>query len=277
MVTPAGVLGNSYTPPGGGFAPPDLISTTLNDPANNSGFNVGGTFPSGIYTAPNDGVGGSRCMRVTIPITQDGGSVSAAHGLAWGDRTSVYTRAATRIRPGLFPVGNIKGQRYHSTSAGNNGELYSNFAWAFDWDGDQALLDLGIYFGSQPSAQANYGVLPYLENLADGQIHWIEVFYDRNVAGGFVEVSFWVNGVPIVQPAGPCFSEFYGPSFAHPFASWVGGQVGVSPSRIRVTRSAQGGNTIGDCTWTETISQSETLSEVQWDELAASTQRIGPL
>lgn len=273
--------GEAATSPstGSGFAAPDLISTDINSSADNSGFNIG-TFPSGIYTAVNDGVGNSRCMRVTIPVTLDGGSISEAIGLDFGeDRTSVYAIAAFRIQSDEYPTGdaNIKGLRFHSTGIGNNGEFYGGgFFWAFDWDGDQADLQLGISFAAQPSDQTSYGVVPYLENAADGQIHWIEMFYDRSVAGGFVEVSFWVDDVPVVQPEGPCFSSFYGPSFEHPFSSWIGGEAGVTPSRIRVTRSAQGGTTLRDFTLTETISQNpERQAIYQWDSPAASTQRIG--
>lgn len=82
--------------------------------------------------------------------------------------------------------------------------------------------------------------------------------------------------MPVVQPAGPCFSSFYGPSFQHPFASWIGGVAGVSPSRIRVARSATGGTLLDDVTFQETISQNpERVATYQWDHVAASSQRIG--
>lgn len=273
--------GEAATSPstGSGFAPPDLVWTDLNSSAANSGFTVGGNIPSGIYTAPNDGYGNTRCMRVTIPVTLDGGSISEAHGLSWTERTSVHVCSMVRIHPNEYPTGdfNIKGIRFHNALIGNCSELYGNFTWAHDWDGDQANLDLGMYLGVQPSAQATYGVVPYLENLADGAEHWLEIFYDRNVAGGFVEVSFWADGTPIVQPVGPCFSSFYGPSFQHPFSNWIGGSAGVTPSRIRTARSATAGTLLGDCTWNETISQNpDRIVIYQWDHMAASSARIGP-
>lgn len=179
-VAEAGTAGENATAPGGGggFAPPDLLSTDINSSAGNSGFNVGSPFPESIYTAVNDGFGGSRCMRVTIPVTLDGGSISRTYGLGWSPRTSVHFIWMYRIRANEYPTGdaNIKGARCHNSTAGNNGEFYGGVpGWAFDWDGDQALLDVGVYWGAQPSDNATYGVVAYLANLADGQEHWIEV------------------------------------------------------------------------------------------------------
>lgn len=278
-VAESGTSGESGTSPGDGFAAPDLISTNLNSATGNSGLNVGEVFPQtggGAYVLASaaGGVSGSRCLHIFAPP----GSSDLFYpvGIGWTRRNAVYVRTKFRIPSGNAPNGNFKGLRFHDTGGpGNNGEFYGGDpSWAFDWDGDQSLLSLGLYYGNQPAEEASYGVINYGDNLDDDVFHALEIFYDRNVAGGFVEVSFWFDGVPIVQPTGPCFASFYSPTFEHPFSSWIGGSAGVSPSRIRCARSGTGGTFLEDFTVMETVSSGE--GEVFWDDLAASTQRIGP-
>lgn len=263
-----------------GFNPPDLWSTDINSTLNNSGFNVGEVFPQtggGAYVlaSATGGTGGSRCLQIFVPGSS--GSLFYPVGGGWTRRNDVYVRWKFRIPPGMAPAGNFKGIRFHDpTGPGNNGELFSSFDWAFDWDGDQSLLALGLYLGSQPSEEATYGIIPYAENLDDDQQHSIEMHYDRNVAGSLVRVRFWFDGTPIVQPAGPCFAGFYSPTFEHPFASYVDGGPG-EPSYIEVARSVVGGTFLEDCTCMETVSSSgPDDAEIFWDDPAASTERIGP-
>jgi hypothetical protein len=249
-------------PSGGSFLPPDIEVVSFDAAGDNAKVSdLGAPFPGNWHTlASTGGRNGSAAMQVRI----SGGSLFEPIGIAFGSRTRVFLRYYVRAQG--TPAGNVKGIRFHNSANGNVGGLWAEGPfWGFDQEGEAVQVSSGISWGGSCSGVPCTGA-----NLADGQWHSIEMDYDRN-AGSYVEARLWVDGRPVILPNGP--SSWGGSAWAS--IQYVGGNASQGvPTTIRATRS--GANTISDVSFFETISTASGSATVWIDDIAVSSQRIGP-
>lgn len=242
----------------GTFAPPDIHSVTFDQAGDDAKFTVlGVSFPAIWHVADaNGGRNGSRAMRVNLSL----GPLFEPVGVSWTPRSRVFYRWYFRMQG--TPGGNVKGIIVRSPNGEKVGDFYGGDpCWSFDREGEAICFDIGL---SYTQATANCGA------LANGQWHSIEVDYNRN-AGSNVEARIWCDGNAVVLPPGPakwgCCD--------YPAVQFVGGDRATNtPSTIRTAR--QGQNTFGELTFWETISQGVSGVSIWIDDIAVSTQRIGP-
>lgn len=258
--------------PAGTFAPPDLLSLSFDNPADDRLIENGGaSFPGAYHTADaTGGRGGSRAIRIVISPQYDNGFEPV--GPVWPSRGRVFVRWYFRMQG--TPGGNVKGFRFHADFS-NAGEVYGGSpCWSFDWEPSGwagACFSSGMYYGLAPADDRAYGMVPTCENLADGNWHSIEVDYDRN-AGSNVEVRLWCDGKAVVLPDGRSPRYFGQPI---PGVLWVGGNRATNtPTTWRAARVDRNFLT-GVYMW-PTISQASGTATVWVDDVAASSQRIGP-
>ncbi len=257
----------------GQFAPPDLVDLSFNSAADDTEIENGGaSFPGQWHTADaTGGRNGSRAIRITVSPQFDNGFEPI--GPVWPNRGRVFVRWYFRTQG--TPGGNVKGFRFHSNFS-NNGELYGGSpCWAFDFEPanfNGACFSSGIYYGGAPTNDLTFGIVPTCTNLADGNWHWIEVDYDRN-AGSNVEVRLWCDGKAVVLPIGAGWFGAWNQTV--PGLQWVGGNLLTNtPTTWRVARSAE--NYLSGVYMWPNISQASGTATVWVDDLAVSTQRIGP-
>ena len=257
----------------GGFTPPDLVNLNFNNAADDFRIENGGaTFPGAYHTADaTGGRNGSRAIRIQISPQFDNGFEPV--GPAWPNRGRVFVRWYFRMQG--QPGGNVKGFRFHSDYS-NNGEFYGGSpCWAFDfepsgWQG--ACFSTGVYYGAAPSNDLGFGIQPTCPNVADGNWHWLEVDYDRN-AGSNVEVRIWCDGQAVVLPVGAAWFGAWNQTV--PGVQWIGGDRATNtPTTWRTPRIDRNFLT-GVYIW-PTISQASGTATVWVDDVAASSQRIGP-
>ena len=250
----------------GQFAPPDLVNLSFNNAADDNLIENGGaTFPGAYHTADaTGGRNGSRAIRVVVSPQFDNGFEPV--GPVWPNRGRVFVRWYFRMQG--TPGGNVKGFRFHADYS-NLGELYGGSpCWSFDWEPAGwagSCFYAGMSYG--PSSDPN----STCSNLADGNWHWFEIDYDRN-AGAFVEVRLWCDGNAIVMPDGGSPS-YFGQVLTS--VLWVGGsRASNTPTTWRTPRIDRNFLT-GVYIW-PTISQASGTATIWVDDVAASSQRIGP-
>lgn len=251
----------------GQFAPPDLVNLSFNNAADDNQIENGGaSFPGAYHTADaTGGRNGSRAIRVVVSSQFNNGFEPV--GPIWPNRGRVFVRWYFRMQG--TPGGNVKGFRFHADYS-NLGEVYGGDpCWSFDWEPAGwagSCFYAGMDYG--PSSDPNNTC----SNLADGNWHWIEVDYDRN-AGPNVEVRLWCDGQAVVMlPNGGSPSYFGQPLTA---VLWVGGSRATNtPTTWRTPRIDRNFLT-GVYIW-PTISQASGTATIWVDDLAASSQRIGP-
>ncbi len=257
------------------YAPPDLVNLSFETSADLELLKGGGAdFPGAYHTLDaTGGRNGSRAIR--IAIDQRYSNNFEPVGPVWPQRGRVFLR--WYFRTDKVPRGNVKGFRFHANHS-NLGEVYGGLpCWSFDWepeDGIGACFDAGMYYGPAPANEKATGRVT-CEHLADGAWHWIEVDYDRN-AGPNAEVRLWCDGKAVVFPAGAM--PRYGPD-TYTTVQWIGGsRESNTPTTWRVRRGSMPearNYTSGVYIW-PTISQASGTATVWVDDVAASSQRIGP-
>jgi hypothetical protein len=258
----------------GTFAPPDLVNLTFNDAGEDRLIENGGaSFPGAYHTADaTGGRNGSRAIRVVISPQYDNGFEPI--GPVWPNRGRVFVRWYFRTQG--TPQGNVKGFRFHSDYS-NQGEVYGGGSpcWGWDWEPSGwsgACFSSGMYYGTAPANDRGAGIIPTCENLTDGNWHSIEVDYDRN-AGSNVELRLWCDGRAVVLPAGPGWFGAWNQSI--PGLQWVGGDRATNTPTTWRTARVDRNYLTGVYIW-PTISQASGTATVWVDDLAASSQRIGP-
>lgn len=255
---------DTTAPPSGPFAAPDLVNLNFNNPADDSRIKNGGADLVAYQTwDATGGRNGSRALRVTVSSQYNNGF--GPIGPIWPNRGRVFVRLYFRMQG--TPSGNVKGYRFHADFS-NLGEVYGGSpCWSFDWEPANwagACVYAGMSYG--PSSDPN----STCSNLADGNWHWYEIDYDRN-AGANVEVRFWCDGQAVVMPDG-LSARYFGQDIP---AVWHGGsRTTNTPSTLRAARVDRNYLT-GIYLW-PTISQASGTATIWVDDVAASSQRIGP-
>lgn len=253
------------TPPpsGGPFAPPDLVNLTFNNPADDGKIKNGGADLVAYQTwDATGGRNGSRALKVTVSSQYNNGF--GPIGPIWPNRGRVFVRLYFRMQG--TPSGNVKGYRFHADFS-NLGEVYGGSpCWSFDWE-PTGWAGACVYAGMDYGAASGNSTC---SNLADGAWHWYEIDYDRN-AGANVEVRLWCDGKAVVMPDG-LRARYQGQDIP---ATWIGGsRVANTPSTLRAVRVNRDFIT-GFYLW-PTISQASGTATIWVDDVAASSQRIGP-
>lgn len=253
-------------PPGGGFAPPDLAVMDFNDPAKDITLGIDAPPLPGRFHRidPTGGINGSRALRADISSAANNGF--EMYGPKWPNRGKVFTRWYYRFQG--VPGGNVKGMRFHvGSGAGNAGEVYGGSpCWAFDIE-EQLCFDVGL---SYTNNTANCPA------LANGAWHWIEVEYNRN-AGPNVEVRLWCDGKAVVLPNGAAPHPWAPSPPTFPPLQFVGGDRATNtPTTLRIARAENGATVTGSLGLFETVSTAGGSFTVWIDNVAVSSQRIGP-
>lgn len=256
----------------GGFTAPDLRVLPINSSANNGGFDDDlAPFPSGFHSFDaTGGRGGSGCARATW-LSGSGAQFSPCCLVAFPRRSEVYMAAWLRVPPGGIPQGNVKGPIYahDSLGGGNIAAWYSDLTFTYAFEGQAATVGTGVHWGTQPQAEANYGIVATATGLADNTYHHFEFHLNRN-AGIYTEARLWVDGIAVVLPPGDSYA-FLG---AFPDVQYVGGSRALNqPSIIRAVR--QGSAFVDYFTFLETLSDPESNGDIRIDDIAVSTTRIG--
>ena len=276
----------SVTVTSSGFAAPDLLvenfgATTFVPGATLFG---GGTFVgpySHIRGSDTGGMNGKPALETywtaSSPPIGDFNAVTVRYATQSG---GYYIRLRFRMTADMHRTGGsaVKFWRTLLNLGSHGASLFLDEAGTLGINpGEDVSQNLtyacGLFQAGAPSFFAPAGGITYSSNISDGLWHELEIFTDRNAAGNRAEVKAWWDGTPIIQPAGLAQAHFGGTWTGN----WEGGDAGTdTPSTLYESRS----NTLN----TNEMYMNDTFSNnpaspagsLFWDQVAVSTQRIGP-
>jgi hypothetical protein len=242
--------------PAGSFNPPDIATVTFQggDYSQLNGAGASQPFPGQWHLLDaTGGRNGSAAMRVPV----SGGSLYEPYGVSFSGRGNVYVRWYQRMSGASG--GNIKLVRFHAPGGGNAGYVTGEGPeWGFDDGSNPANISTGLSWGGSCA-----GVSCTCPNLANGAWHSIEIQYDK--ANG--RARFWCDGQRVLLPPGPV--DWSG-------SPWAGLQYVTATDGGPTWISGSNSGQLGSVTWYETISQSSGGATAYIDDIAVSSQRIGP-